>query len=144
MTTCLKFSDPNFKIWRKYLKKSVFWKSWKHILGRSKKNTDTSATQCMPTYMSETLNLHLDIRAGVMFVLSTLVCCFLSDSKVACLNRTTLCWSLVIQDITWNCNPSKTHLVGNGIVFWNIVNFNYFFIQARKFQILFIKSKSFR
>ena len=42
MTTCLKFSGPNFKFRRKYLKRSVFSKSWKYILGQSKKNTDLS------------------------------------------------------------------------------------------------------
>ena len=37
MTTCPKCSGPNFKIWRKYLENCVFWKSWKCILGQSKK-----------------------------------------------------------------------------------------------------------
>ena len=58
MTTCPKFSGPNFKIWRKYLKKCVFWKSWKYILRQSKK-THMSCRQMGPISGNTTFTVKL-------------------------------------------------------------------------------------
>ena len=54
-----KLPSPDVKYWESYFKKSVFWKSWNYILGKSKKDTDLRWITCILHTLKYDVNIDL-------------------------------------------------------------------------------------